>query len=36
MLETEKADVVLGAHEISLGQAEMEGQASHSDEPRGS
>lgn len=33
MLETEKADVVSGAHEISLEQAEMEGQAGHSAEP---
>lgn len=33
MLET---DVVSGAHEISLGQAEMEGQAGHADQPRGS
>lgn len=33
MLETERADVVSGAHEISVEQAEGEGQAGHSDEP---
>lgn len=36
ILETEKAEVVSGAHEIRLGQAEMEGQAGHADQPRGS